>query len=190
VRPRWSSGFLRAGGLSIGGGAVRGAVAFASRVNAQMDPSLTWETVEWLRSEWDRPLLVKGILHPGDAVRAVACGAEGVIVSNHGGRQLDGAISSIAALPAVVEAVGGDAEVYLDGGVRRGTDVLKALALGARACLAGRPVLYGLATGGEAGARRAVELVRDELATSMALMGCATVAELTRDHIHDTRRDV
>ena len=171
-------------GFTIGG------AGFAARVNAQMDPALTWETVEWLRSEWDRPLLVKGVLHPADAVRAVACGAEGVIVSNHGGRQLDGAISSIAALPAIADAVGGDAEVYLDGGVRRGTDVLKALALGARACLAGRPVLYGLATGGEAGARRAVELVRDELATAMALMGCATVGELARDHIHDMRSDV
>ena len=166
---------------------MKGAVAFASRVNAQMDPTLTWETLEWLRGEWPRSLLVKGVLHPDDARRAVAAGADGILVSNHGGRQLDAAISSIAALPAIADAVGDDAEVFLDGGVRRGTDIVKALALGARACLGGRPVLYGLAAGGEAGARRAVELLRDELSTSMALMGCAGVAELTRDHIHDGR---
>ena len=187
AKPRWSRGFLRAGGLSVGGGGVKGAVAFASRVNAQMDPTLTWETLEWLRGEWPRSLLVKGVLHPDDARRAVAAGADGILVSNHGGRQLDAAISSIAALPAIADAVGDDAEVFLDGGVRRGTDIVKALALGARACLGGRPVLYGLAAGGEAGARRAVELLRDELSTSMALMGCAGVAELTRDHIHDGR---
>ena len=187
AKPRWSRGFLRAGGLSVGGGGVKGAVAFASRVNAQMDPTLTWETLEWLRGEWPRSLLVKGVLHPDDARRAVAAGADGILVSNHGGRQLDAAISSIAALPAIADAVGDDAEVLLDGGVRRGTDIVKALALGARACLGGRPVLYGLAAGGEAGARRAVELLRDELSTSMALMGCAGVAELTRDHIHDGR---
>jgi isopentenyl diphosphate isomerase/L-lactate dehydrogenase-like FMN-dependent dehydrogenase len=101
--------------------------------------------------------------------------------------RLDAAISSIAALPAIADAVADDAEVLLDGGVRRGTDIVKALALGARACLGGRPVLYGLAAGGEAGARRAVELLRDELSTSMALMGCASVSELTRDHIHEGR---
>ena len=181
------AGSCAPGGLSVGGGGVKGAVAFASRVNAQMDPTLTWETLEWLRGEWPRSLLVKGVLHPDDARRAVAAGADGILVSNHGGRQLDAAISSIAALPAIADAVGDDAEVLLDGGVRRGTDIVKALALGARACLGGRPVLYGLAAGGEAGARRAVELLRDELSTSMALMGCAGVAELTRDHIHDGR---
>jgi isopentenyl diphosphate isomerase/L-lactate dehydrogenase-like FMN-dependent dehydrogenase len=185
ARPRWSAGFLRAGGLSTGGGVVRGAVAFAARVNAQMDPRLTWETLDWLRGEWERPLLVKGVLHAGDAPCAAAAGCDGVVVSNHGGRQLDGAISAIAALPAVADAVGEDAEVYLDGGVRRGSDVAKALALGARACLVGRPVLYGLASGGETGVRRAIGMLRDELATCMALLGCATPGELTRDHVQE-----
>jgi L-lactate dehydrogenase (cytochrome) len=187
ARPRWAGAFLRAGGLSVGGGGVKGAVAFASRVNAQMDPTLTWDTLAWLREEWPRPLLVKGILHPADARQAVAAGIDGIVVSNHGGRQLDGAISSIAALPAIANAVGGDAEVFLDGGVRRGTDLAKAVALGARACLGGRPVLYGLAAGGDAGARRAVDMLRDELSTSMALLGCSELSELTPDHIHDGR---
>jgi isopentenyl diphosphate isomerase/L-lactate dehydrogenase-like FMN-dependent dehydrogenase len=184
ARPRWSAGFVRGGGLSLGAmRGPRGPVAFAARVNAQMDPSLTWADLEWLREEWDRPLLVKGILHPDDAVRAVAAGVDGVVVSNHGGRQLDGAVSSIAALPAVVAAVGNGAEVFLDGGVRRATEVAKALALGARACLVGRPVLFGLAAGGDDGARRAIELLREELRTTMALLGCAAVDELGRDHV-------
>jgi L-lactate dehydrogenase (cytochrome) len=184
LHPRWSLGFVRNGGLSLGhGGTVRSAVAFGERMNAQTDPSLTWETLEWLRGEWDGPLLVKGVLHPSDATRAVAAGCSGVVVSNHGGRQLDQAVSAIAALPAVVDAVGGEAEVFVDGGIRRGTDVAKALALGARACLVARPVVYGLAWAGEAGAARAIEVLRDELATTMALLGCSSPAELCRDHV-------
>jgi isopentenyl diphosphate isomerase/L-lactate dehydrogenase-like FMN-dependent dehydrogenase len=123
--------------------------------------------------------LIKGVLHPDDAVRAVDCGVEAVIVSNHGGRQLDGASSSITALPGIVEAVGDRAEVLLDGGVRRGTDIVKALALGARACLLGRPMLYGLATAGVDGAERVIELLREELLVTMAQLGCTSVGELS-----------
>lgn len=133
--------------------------------------ALSWEDVAWLRSVSGLPVVIKGILHPEDAALAVESGAAGVVVSTHGGRQLDGVPASIEALPAVVEAVGGRAEVYLDGGVRRGTDVLKALALGARAVFVGRPVLWGLAVDGAAGVRRVLELLREELDLAMVLAG-------------------
>jgi len=184
ARPRWSARFLRSGGLGLGNIDREGTPQpWSVRVNSQTDPSLTWAELEWLRGEWSGPLLVKGVLHPDDAARAVDCGVDGVIVSNHGGRQLDGASSSIAALPGVVEAIGDRAEVLLDGGVRRGTDIAKALALGARACLVGRPMLYGLAAGGVDGAERVIELLRAELETAMALLGCTSIGELTPDLI-------
>jgi L-lactate dehydrogenase (cytochrome) len=179
ARPRWSARFLTGGGAGLGAVDREGTPqTFAERVSTQTDPTLTWAQLQWLRGEWDGPLLVKGVLHPDDAVQAVDCGADAVIVSNHGGRQLDGASSSIAALPAVAEAVGDRAEILLDGGVRRGTDIAKALALGARACLVGRPMLYGLATAGVDGAERVLTLLGDELAAAMALLGCASVAAL------------
>jgi L-lactate dehydrogenase (cytochrome) len=184
VRPRWSARFLRAGGLALGTIDRDGRPApLGERLSSQTDPSLSWAELEWLRGEWTRPLLVKGILHPDDAVRAVDTGADAIVVSNHGGRQLDCAPAAIAALPAIVDAVGGRAEVYVDGGIRRGTDVAKAVALGARACLVGRPVLYGLATAGAAGAQRALDLLRGELATTLALLGCTEVDALGRDHV-------
>src|SRR5205823_11275889 len=124
------------------------------------------------------PLLVKGVLRPDDARKAVALGLDGVIVSNHGGRRLDGVPASIDALPAVVEAVGGRAEVFLDGGVRRGTDVLKALALGARAVLVGRPYAWALAAAGEAGVLRVIEFLRQELTSAMIATGCPRVSEI------------
>jgi L-lactate dehydrogenase (cytochrome) len=180
VRPRWSGRFLRSGGMGLGNVDRQGAAQpWAVRVNSQTDPSLSWAELEWLRGEWSNPLLVKGVLHPDDAARVVDCGADAVIVSNHGGRQLDGASSTIAALPGIVEAVGDRAEVLLDGGVRRGTDIVKALALGARACLVGRPMLYGLATAGVDGAERVIEMLGEELLTTMALLGCTSVADLT-----------
>lgn len=125
----------------------------------------------WLRSLSGLSVVLKGILHPADAALAVEYGASGIVVSTHGGRQLDGVLAGIEALPAVVEAVGGRAEVYLDGGVRRGTDVLKALALGARAVFVGRPVLWGLAANGAAGVRGVLELLREELELAMVLAG-------------------
>jgi 4-hydroxymandelate oxidase len=155
----------------------------AQYIAAQWDPSLTWSDVEWLRSIAPIPLIVKGVLAPQDAVLAVEHGASAVMVSNHGGRQLDSVPAAITMLRAIVDAVDGRAEVLLDGGVRRGTDVLKALALGARAVAVGRPVLWGLTLGGEAGVRAVLEHIRGEVDLAMALSGCATIADVTRDLI-------
>jgi 4-hydroxymandelate oxidase len=137
--------------------------------------------VAWLRSVTDLPIVLKGVLHPEDAALAVEHGASGVVVSTHGGRQLDGVPASIEALPAVVKAVGGRAEVYLDGGIRRGTDVLKALALGARAVFVGRPVLWGLAVDGAAGVRGVLGLLREELELAMVLAGVSGVEGIGPD---------
>lgn len=144
------------------------------------DPTLTWETVAWLRGQTNLPLVLKGILAPGDARRAVEAGAAGIIVSNHGGRNLDTALAAIAALPAVAEAVGGRVPVLLDGGVRRGTDIVKSLALGARAVMIGRPYLWGLAVDGAAGVERVVRMLVTELRTAMALCGTPKLADIGR----------
>lgn len=152
-------------------------------VFALVDAALTWADVEALAAELPVPLLVKGILTAEDARLAVEHGVPGVVVSNHGGRQLDGVPASIEALPEVVEAVQGRAEVLMDGGVRRGTDVLCALALGARAVLVGRPALWGLAADGERGARRVLELLREELELALCLAGCPSVAAVTHEHV-------
>lgn len=147
----------------------------------QLDPALSWEDLAWLRSLTTLPLVVKGVMCGEDAGRAVAAGAAAIIVSNHGGRQLDSAPATIEVLAEVVEAVGGLTEVYLDGGVRRGGDVLKALALGARAVLIGRPYLYGLAVDGEAGARRVLRLLAAELTTAMQLCGVSDVQRVAQN---------
>ncbi|MBD2126135.1 alpha-hydroxy-acid oxidizing protein [Microcoleus sp. ZQ-A2] len=144
----------------------------------QLNPALTWSDLEWLQSLSPLPLVVKGILRGDDAIRAVEHGAKAVMVSNHGGRQLDGAIASIDALSEVVAAVGDQVDVLVDGGIRRGTDVLKALALGAKAVLLGRPVLWGLTLAGEAGVKHVLELLRDELDLAMALSGCAKLQDI------------
>lgn len=144
----------------------------------QIDPGLTWADLAWLESISPLPVVVKGILRGDDAIRAVEHGAKAIIVSNHGGRQLDGALASIDALGEVVAAVGDKVDVLVDGGIRRGTDILKALALGAKAVLLGRPVLWGLAIGGEAGVQHAIELLRDELDLAMALSGCAKLHDI------------
>ena len=156
------------------------AVTITQFISNQYDLSVSWRDVEWFKSEWGGPVLIKGLLHPGDAVKAVESGIDGIIVSNHGGRQLDGAISSIAALPAVAEAVAGRVPVILDGGVRRGVDVIKAIAQGATACMIGRPWLYGLAAGGETGVDTALKILRDETDMALALLGCASLSELNR----------
>ncbi len=143
-----------------------------------VDPRLTWQDVEWIRSVTDLPLVVKGIVAPSDAERAVQLGASGVLVSNHGGRQVDGSVATMTALPEVLDVVGGSAEVYLDGGVRRGTDVLKAVATGARVVFAGRPVLWGLAVDGESGVRAVLDLYLRELDLVMATCGCPDVASI------------
>jgi 4-hydroxymandelate oxidase len=144
----------------------------------QINPALTWKDLEWLQSLSPLPLVVKGILRGDDAVRAVECGVKGIVVSNHGGRQLDGAIASLDALPEIVAAVNGKAEVLLDGGIRRGTDILKALALGAQAVLIGRPILWGLAVSGQAGVDHIISILKDELTTAMALSGCANLQDI------------
>ncbi len=156
---------------------------FHSALGAVVDDTLTWRDLEWLRSVCPLPLAVKGILTGEDALLAAEHGADAVVVSNHGGRQLDGVPASLDALPEVVEAIGGRVEVLVDGGIRRGTDVLKALALGAKAVLSGRAVLWGLAAEGEDGAARVLELLRRELETGLKLLGCTSPAEVTRAHV-------
>ncbi len=146
-----------------------------------LDPALTWRDIAWLANEVNVPVLVKGLCRPDDAVLAVQHGAQGIIVSNHGGRQMDGAPATIDVLPRVVEAVRGEIPVLVDGGIRRGTDVLKALAAGATAVQVGRPVLWGLAAGGEQGAATALGLLRAEFDLAMALAGCASLSEITGD---------
>lgn len=157
---------------------------------SMLDASLTWADVEWLRSITRLPILVKGIVRPDDALRAIDCGVAGIVVSNHGGRQLDTSPATIDVLPAIVEAVQGKAEILLDGGVRRGTDVLKAVALGARAVGIGRPVLWGLAAGGQEALSRVLEILRAEIDLALALCGCASVAEVAamgRDLVRPAR---
>ena len=142
--------------------------------------SLSWKDVEWIASQWHGKLILKGILDVEDARIAAKTGAAALVVSNHGGRQLDGALSSIAALPPIVEAVGSSIEVLFDGGIRSGQDVMRAIALGARACLSGRAYIYGLGAGGQAGVARAIEIIRKELDVSMALTGVNNIGEIDR----------
>lgn len=192
-RPRWVLDYLTNAPPvlanvvhKIADGSV-GATSLVDHINRQFDPSITWKDVEWMIGEWDGPMVIKGLLHPEDARNAASIGARAVIVSNHGGRQLDGASASLDALPRIVDAVGDRLEVLLDGGIRRGTHVLKALALGARAVMIGRAYLYGLCAGGEAGVDRALALLRAEVVRDMALMGAQTVAEVTRDRVAEAR---
>ncbi|GAA4333255.1 alpha-hydroxy acid oxidase [Pigmentiphaga soli] len=145
--------------------------------------AMTWDTIAWMRERWPGRLVIKGILRPQDARRAHALGCDGIVVSNHGGRQLDGAVAPLDALPAIAAAVPRDFAVLLDGGIRRGTDVLKALALGARCVFVGRPAMYGLAAGGQAGAARALELLRREIDVDLALLGCPDVKLLNTDYL-------
>jgi isopentenyl diphosphate isomerase/L-lactate dehydrogenase-like FMN-dependent dehydrogenase len=159
-------------------------------ISSIVDPRLSWLDLEWLRSISPLPLVVKGVLTAEDALLAAEHGAAGVIVSNHGGRQLDGVPATLDVLPEVVEAVGERVEVLVDGGIRRGTDVLKALALGARAALAGRAVLWGLAVEGEEGVVRVLELMRDEIASGLMLLGCPRPEDISRAHLRAARPPV
>jgi len=163
--------------------ASKGGDGLAEFVAAQIDPSLTWKDLEWLRSITTLPIVLKGILTSEDASLALEHGVNALWVSTHGGRQVDTAISTLEALPEIVQAVEGKLEVYLDGGIRRGSDVLKALALGARAVFLGRPVLWGLAAGGEAGVTKMLALLQAELELTMALCGKASLEELKPDLI-------
>ncbi len=146
----------------------------------QLDPSVGWRDLDWFRSIWRGPLVLKGVLTAEDALLAVQHGTDAVVVSNHGGRQLDGAVGAIEALPEIVDAVAGKADVILDGGVRRGRDVVKAVALGAKACMIGRPLVYGLAALGARGADTAIKILRDEIDSTLALLGRPTLSSLDR----------
>ena len=162
---------------------VQNATAMGQYAASQLDPTVNYDDLAWMIEQWDGPFLVKGVTRAEDARRIAELGASGIIVSNHGGRQLDQSLASIDALPAVVDAVAGKAEVLIDGGIRRGTDIIKALALGAQGCLIGRPFLYGLAAGGQAGVARSIEILESELRRSMMLLGCADVAQLGPDYL-------
>lgn len=164
------------------------AVSVASFTNKQFDPSVSWSDLEWLRSIWPGPLLLKGISCAEDAKLAVQHGVQGLIVSNHGGRQLDHLPAAIDLLPEIVDAVEGRAEIILDGGIRRGSDVVKAIALGARACMIGRPFLYGLAAKGQAGVELMLDLLRTEIDRTLALIGCPKLTQLDRSFIRFATR--
>jgi L-lactate dehydrogenase (cytochrome) len=152
-------------------------------IAGQFDETLSWKDVEWIADQWRGKLILKGILDVEDARMAAKTGAAALVVSNHGGRQLDGAPSSIAALPPIAEAVGSSIEILFDGGIRSGQDVMRAVALGARACLSGRAYIYGLGAGGQAGVARAIEIIRNELNVSMALTGVKSIGEIDRHTI-------
>ena len=176
-------------GLTMGnfGGrtSVTQRMAFMDRVNQRFDPGMTWDDLDWLRSLWGGPMVIKGITNEHDATKAVDHGLDAVWVSNHGGRQLDGLPATIDVLPAIAEAVDGRAEVYLDGGIRRGSDIVKALARGARVCMIGRPYLYGLAAGGQAGVERVIELLTAQLDNTLALLGCRSVEALNASWLRE-----
>ena len=157
--------------------------SLAKRMSSLLDTSMSWKDVEWLRNIWKGPLILKGILHPDEATEAIARGVDGVIVSNHGGRQLDGAAAAIDVLPSIVGVVGGRVPVLMDGGIRRGSDVVKALCLGASGCLIARPQLWGLAVAGEQGVAHVLEIFRREIDRNMALMGAGSIAELNSNLI-------
>src|SRR5262252_7892474 len=188
TKPHWLMSIARGKRRTFGNlaGHVRGMMDVTSLsqwTNSQFDASLNWKDVEWIASLWPGKLILKGILDVEDARAAVKSGAAALVVSNHGGRQLDGAPSSISALPAIADAVGSDIEVMFDGGIRSGQDIARSLALGARSCMSGRAYIYGLGAAGEAGVACAIEIMRNELDITMALIGVTRVADISRDAI-------
>jgi L-lactate dehydrogenase (cytochrome) len=183
TKPRWAWSILNGKRKTFGNfvGHLKDAESvtqLSKWVSGQFDPALNWKDVEWIKSVWPGKIIIKGILDVDDAKTAVKVGADAIVVSNHGGRQLDGAPSSISMLPAVVDAIGGDTEVLFDGGIRTGADLLRALALGARACLIGRSYIYGLGAGGKAGVAKAIDILKNELSVSMALTGMNGIEEI------------
>ena len=154
---------------------------FQAWIHANFDPSVSWKDVDWVRQQWDRPLVIKGILDPGDAREALANGADGIVVSNHGGRQLDGVVSTAHALPSVAEAVSARIPIFVDGGVRSGLDVVRMLALGADFVLLGRAWAYALAAEGGAGVAHVLKLIDAEMRVAMALTGCTKTGEIDED---------
>jgi L-lactate dehydrogenase (cytochrome) len=185
TKPAWAASVLRGKRKTFGNlaGHVRGMEdvhSLSQWIAGQFDPSLSWKDVEWIRDLWPGTLVLKGVTDVEDARRAAKTGAAALVVSNHGGRQLDGAVSSISALPKIVDAVGSDIEIMFDGGIRSGQDVMRALALGARSCMIGRAYLYGLGAGAQAGVARAIEILRNELDVTMALTGTRSIKEIGR----------
>lgn len=184
TKPEWVFSILKGKSKTFGNlaGHVKGmdddVTSLAQWTNHQFDPALNWKDVDWIKKVWPGKLIIKGILDVEDAKTAVKLGADAIVVSNHGGRQLDGAPSSISALPAIAQAVGSDTEVLFDGGIRTGSDMLRALALGARACLIGRAYIYGLGAGGKAGVAKAIDILKKEFSVAMALTGTTSVKEI------------
>jgi isopentenyl diphosphate isomerase/L-lactate dehydrogenase-like FMN-dependent dehydrogenase len=186
ARPRWLAGFLSDGGLMAFPNVVipgQGPMAYADVAAALEQSTVSWPDLRWIREAWKGPIVIKGVLTGDDARRAVDEGAEAIVVSNHGGRQLDGVSPTLRALPEVVGAANGRAEILLDGGIRRGSDIVKALCLGARAVLSGRAYAYGLAAGGEAGVARAIQILRADVVRTLKLLGCVSVAGLDRSYV-------
>ena len=186
ARPRWLAGFLSDGGLMSFPNVVlpgQGPMPYADVAAALEQSTVAWADLSWIREVWKGPIVIKGVLTGDDARRALDEGAEAIVVSNHGGRQLDGVSATLRALPEVVGAANGRAEVLLDGGIRRGSDVVKALCLGARAVLCGRAYAYGLGAGGEAGVTRAIHILRTDLIRTLRLLGCASVGALDRSYV-------
>jgi L-lactate dehydrogenase (cytochrome) len=186
-RPGWLARFLLDGGVPDLPNVVipgQGPMPMVDVAAALASSTVTWEDLRWIREAWGGPLVIKGVLTGEDARRAVDEGASAIVVSNHGGRQLDCVPASLQALPEIVEAVNGRIEVLMDGGVRRGTDVIKAICLGARAVLVGRAYAYGLAAGGPAGVRRAIEILRTEMERTLKLLGCPSIRALDRSYIN------
>lgn len=185
AHPRWMAGFLADGGLMSFPNIVLhdGPMAYADVGVALEQSMVSWDDLRWIKELWGGPIVIKGVHTSEDARRAVDVGANALVVSNHGGRQLDGVAATIRMLPEVLAAVGGEVDVLLDGGVRRGSDVVKALAIGARAVLVGRAYAYGLGAGGEAGVRRAIEILRSDVVRTLKLLGCRSVRELDRSYV-------
>ena len=187
ARPRWLANFLLDGGMPTLPNMVvpgHGPMPLLRMSDALERTSVTWNDFHWIRELWPGPIVVKGVLTAEDACRAVDHGAAAVVVSNHGGRQLDGAPATLQVLPEVVKAVGNQVEVLVDGGVRRGTDIVKAICLGARAVLIGRAYAYGLAAGGEAGVTRAIEILRADVERTLKLLGCPSIEMLDRSYLN------
>jgi L-lactate dehydrogenase (cytochrome) len=191
TKPRWLAGFIADGGLMKFPNIVipgKGPMLYADVTAALEQSVVTWEDLKWIREAWNRPIVIKGIHTTDDARRAVDEGAEALVVSNHGGRQLDRVAPSLQVLPEVVAAVGDRIEVLLDGGIRRGSDIIMALCLGARAVMIGRAYAYGLGAAGEPGVARAIEILRTDLVRTLKLLGCASIAELGQSFV-DVSRD-
>jgi len=186
VRPQWLAAFLADGGLMKFENVVipgQGPMLFADVTAALEQSVVTWEDLKWIRQAWNGPIVIKGVHTAEDARRAVEMGANALVVSNHGGRQLDGVAPTLRVLSEVVEAVGDRIEVLLDGGIRRGSDIAKALSLGARAVMIGRAFAYGLGAAGDAGVARAIEILRSDLVRTLKLLGCGSIAELDRSYV-------